>query len=76
MYNPLKQLYPNMLQLEGAVPKTVTKAKISMSELSEMSPERLADMFITDRTGQPMNDEQKSWFAEALKAATAAKEEN
>lgn len=76
VYNPLKQLYPNLLQLEGAVPKTVTTAKISMSELSEMSPERLADMFITDRTGQPMNDEQKGWFAEALRAAAAEKEEN
>ncbi len=74
VYNPLKQLYPNMLVLEGAVPKAAPMAKLSMSELSEISPERLADMFITDRTGQPMNDEQRSWFADAVKAAAAEKE--
>lgn len=67
VYRPLKEIYPNLLQFEGAAVRAAAQAKISSRELSEMSPEKLADMYVSDRTGSEMNDEQRRWFADAVR---------
>ena len=69
-YSRLKEIYPNLLQLQGCTVETDGAFSLTLEEITRLSPTELVKRFYTEQTGSDISKEQLDWFQSSLEEST------
>lgn len=61
-YSQLKELYPNMLLLQGKQIEADGASNLTLEDITSLSPIELVKRFYSEQTGEEISDEQLDWF--------------